>query len=1169
MTGSVRLESDQLSIGETDDEVLVAVVRTGDLSGAVTIQYGVTNDTAVRGQDYQGSGGFVTLQPGQDRVLIPITILDDAASEQTEDFVVSIINISSGFLEAPRTARVSILDDENPVDDPVDPPLVSDYVVNQIPVLTGLSQPIDFEFAPQDRDLVYVAEKQGLIEVYNTQTGNQVSTFLDIRNQVNNTGDRGLLDIALHPDFPNTPFLYAFYVVDPADTAGQTGNAGRDGAGNRFAWVVRYEADAATDFTTLKAGSETILVGGAGQTLADISGNGAVNSTSNLTIPASDVDPATGAYVNDYIKLDSLSHAGGALAFGPDGALYISTGDGTSFNAVDPRTVSVQDVNALAGKILRVDPITGRGLADNPFFEPGMSLDDNAAKVFQLGLRNPFSMGFDANGRLMITDTGWNSYEELNVGGPGANFGWPFYEGGDFGELTTPNGYRNLPEAAGFYAAVERGDIEITAPFRGFSHRSADPGFQFQAITGGNVAYDGGRYPEEFDNAYFFSDFSQGEVFIVDPNDRRDVTFLYKVDGRAPGHFGQGPDGLVYYADLVSGSIGKLEIGVSELNAQFFTIGAVSSLSQINFNAAPAFETTVGKIEYADGSGGFWQGGPSDRFAAKFEGEFTAESAGNYTFYLSSDDGSVLFIDGQQVINNDGLHAFQQQTATVNLSAGAHDIEVRYFENTGNAGLDLDWAGPGFGREQMTFVSFIPESQGPDAVDDARTTPANTSFWFNVLDNDLDREGGGLVTRLLDGPDNAETFQFDTDGDVFYRPDAGFVGVERLVYEVVDDAGATDTATFTITVGQPGNRAPVARNDQRETGVGQSFWFNVLDNDTDADGDALFTTLLDGPDNGTFQFDLDGDVFYRPDPGFVGVDTLRYRAEDGKSPGDVATFTITVGNPGNTNPVARNDQRETAPGQSFWFNVLDNDTDADGDELFTFLIDGPDNGTIQFDLDGDVFYRPNAGFVGVETLRYRAEDASGGSDTATFTITVGDPDNADPVARNDARSTDAGQSFWFNVLDNDTDADGDELFTFLIDGPDNGTFQFDLDGDVFYRPDAGFSGVDTLRYRVEDGNGGSDTAVFQITVGTAAAQSLVSDDALVSVQLPAAPSDGSSDGSSDGPVLTNASMGRVVLDDFGAPAPSVVLQDVDDGPLPHLLPPTTWELTPLSDDWFL
>ncbi|MEL6748459.1 MAG: PQQ-dependent sugar dehydrogenase, partial [Pseudomonadota bacterium] len=419
---------------------------TGDLSGEVTVEFGITPDGATPGVDFDAPAlGTVTFAAGEDRVTVPVAVLDDDLGEPSESFVVSLINVDSGFLQAPRTARVTILDDENPVTDPATPPLTSPYDVSELPVVTGLTQPIAFEFSPTNANRIYVAEKAGVIKAIDLDNNNAVTTVLDIRAEVNNRQDRGLLDIAIDPNFPDQPFIYASYVVDPPQSQGQGGNAGPDGGGNRFMHIVRYELDETG--TGIVPGSETILAGGAGQNLSDISGGGAVDSTSNRTQAESGVDPQTGAYIDDYIAVDSRSHAGGALAFGPDGALYISVGDGTSFNFADPRSARVQDINSLSGKVLRIDPETGLGLPDNPFVEDGMDLSSNAARVYQLGLRNPFSMGFDGDGQLFITDTGWFTFEEVNAGPAGANFGWPWFEGGDSGvDLRTPN-YRNLPEA--------------------------------------------------------------------------------------------------------------------------------------------------------------------------------------------------------------------------------------------------------------------------------------------------------------------------------------------------------------------------------------------------------------------------------------------------------------------------------------------------------------------------------------------------------------------------------------------------------------------------------------------------------------------------------------------------------------------------------------------------
>ena len=149
---------------------------------------------------------------------------------------------------------VNILDDENPVVDPPNPPLRSNYSVTQQPVVTGLNQPIRFEFAPQDPSLLYIAEKGGVIKVFDLDTHSFLPNLIDLSAKVNDAQDRGLLDIALDPNFTQHPYIYAFYVVDPPDTAGRTGNAGPDGGGNRFAYVSRFTVDTSTGSPTDRAG---------------------------------------------------------------------------------------------------------------------------------------------------------------------------------------------------------------------------------------------------------------------------------------------------------------------------------------------------------------------------------------------------------------------------------------------------------------------------------------------------------------------------------------------------------------------------------------------------------------------------------------------------------------------------------------------------------------------------------------------------------------------------------------------------------------------------------------------------------------------------------------------------------------------------------------------------
>ncbi len=566
MSGNIFLSSTEVSVAETAGYAVVPISRTGDLSLPVTLTIGLTADTATAGADYTGGFSTLTMAAGAGSAVVQVPIINDNLAEATEVFTLSIVNINGGTLLAPRTTRVSILDDENPAPQIAEPPLVSNYLVTEQAVFTGLKQPIRMAFSPIAPNLAYVAEKNGVLKVVDVTTGAQLSTFLDINGKVNQFGDRGMLDVAFHPDFKSNHFVYVVYTVDPpgVENFAAGANASYDGSGNRYSYVSRFTADAATNYTTAVAGSEVILLGGAGKTLASISGGGQLNYNDpvhvNLTASERLVAPGDlviGGFRQDYLKVDSTTHVGGGLAFGPDGMLYVSTGDGTSFDITDPRTFDIQDVNSLSGKILRVDPLTGDGLVDNPFVAPGMNLDTNAAKVWALGLRNPYSLTFDPAGRTITSETGWFSWEEINAGGRGTNYGWPYYEGGDAGvRLPTP-GYRDDPRSIAFYAS---GTVNQPA-LHAFSHATADPGFQVQAIVGSDVVYSGNRYPGLFTNDYFFTDFPQGEVYTMDVNDPRQVTYLYTTPtGFGPTGMVQNANGYVYFVDVIRGEIGRLLI---------------------------------------------------------------------------------------------------------------------------------------------------------------------------------------------------------------------------------------------------------------------------------------------------------------------------------------------------------------------------------------------------------------------------------------------------------------------------------------------------------------------------------------------------------------------------------------------------------------------------------
>ncbi len=428
---------------------------------------------------------------------------------------------------------------------PATPPPVTpgDNLQTQV-LFTGLSQPTSIDFSPDGSNL-FIAEQRGIIRVARNGVL-QASPFLDFRDWVNGTRDRGLLDIAVHPDFFNQPYVYLSYTYDPPQVNSQASGtlAGPDGNGNRAGRVTRVTANAATNYTTIVPNSEVVLVGN-NSTWTNF--NGFVNSTVNFSEPPAGILPG-GGNLQDFIATDSESHTVGSVEFGPGGMLYISIGDGTSYNQVDPRTARVQDVDNLSGKILRVDPLTGRGLSGNPFWSGNP--DQNRSKVWQYGLRNPFRIAHHpVTGALYVGDVGWTQWEELNASPAGANFGWPWYEGGNGTSLRT-GGYQNLAAAQAFYASGQ----PVTPAVYALNHAASG----INAIIMGDV-YSGNVFPAQYRDNVFFNDLGQGIVRNIRFNTNGTIASVntFATGHQYVVHMAQGPDGNLYYVDIDDGRVGR------------------------------------------------------------------------------------------------------------------------------------------------------------------------------------------------------------------------------------------------------------------------------------------------------------------------------------------------------------------------------------------------------------------------------------------------------------------------------------------------------------------------------------------------------------------------------------------------------------------------------------
>jgi Ca2+-binding RTX toxin-like protein len=751
MVDSVFFRETEKSVIEGDFTLMVEVTRTGSLEGDITLVYGVDPATATLGEDYDApASGSIIIPDGVATAYIPIQILDDAIAEDTESLTVSLVVANGGVVSAPRTHLIKILDDENPAPPPEpEPSPVSPYNVARTVLVDGLNQPVQFAFSPFDPNLVYVAEKAGVVRVANLQTG-AIETVLDLQDVVNGPPslNRGLYDITLHPDFENNPYIYVYYAVDPPDTAGETGNAAPDGGGNRFSYVERYTADAANDYRSVVPGSGVILVGAAGQSLDDISGGGyeSFNDAAYVHSPASDRIHGPGDRVingikQNFLKGDGTVHSGGKLLFGPDGMLYVSTGDAVAANLADPRAADVQSLDSLSGKILRIDPITGQGLADNPFASQAEDLDTNRAKIFQYGFRNPFSIGFDEEGKLFIGDVGWFSYEEINTGGPGSNFGWPWYEGGDGGVLMRTPRHSTAAGAAEFYALVDSGAIQVTAPYRAFSHDSADPGFQIQAILGIGMIGENTVYPEQLTGQFLFADYVGGDVYAISTTDSSDLDYVFNwSEALGPVFFHQGPDGYIYFDDIAKGEIGLLFI----------------TLATGNIIGTPGDDTLSGTDidNVFDGLGGddlMLGFGGNDLFVAKpGDGNDTVDGGDGidtYSLFEQADTVVISLLDGTAIgalIGTDELISIE------NVVAGSGHDSVE-----GNA-ADNQLSG-GEGNDSLSGLGGDDELIGGDG-NDVLTGGAGNDTLLGGVGDDVFIAGVNDGNDSIDGSFGADTY---------------------------------------------------------------------------------------------------------------------------------------------------------------------------------------------------------------------------------------------------------------------------------------------------------------------------------------------------------------------------------------------------------------------------
>ncbi|MEP5620022.1 MAG: Ig-like domain-containing protein, partial [Gilvibacter sp.] len=444
-------------------------------------------------------------------------------------------------------------------------------------------------------------------------------------------------------------------------------------------------------------------------------------------------------------------------------------------------------------------------------------------------------------------------------------------------------------------------------------------------------------------------------------------------------------------------------------------------------------------------------------------------------------DGDPIVVTGNTTPSNGSVVVNPDGTYTYTPNPGFEGVDT--FEYT-----ICDNGTPPLCDTALVIITVIPNHQNITvANDDAYNGRPNEVISGNVLDNDNDPEGDDQAVDLtvtpVSGPTNG-TLVINLDGSFDYTPGTDFEGTDQFVYSVCDNGSpvACDQATVYITINDAGN-VILAIDDINDTFIDTPVSGDVSTNDDNNDGPAGTEThtLVSGPTvpGALLTLNPDGTYTYTPAPGYVGEDTFEYQVCDGGSPTacDTATVTIEViDNPiiENDPPVANNDTNVTEVGVPVDGNVIVNDYDMDGDPIIVTGNTTPDNGTVVVNPDGTYTYTPNPGFEGEDTFEYTICDngAPALCDTATVYIQV-IPNNGNvTVANDDSYSGEVDAVITGNVLDNDSDPEGDDQAVDVtvtpISGPSNGTLIINPDGSFTYTPNAGYIGTDQFVYSVCD-----------------------------------------------------------------------------------------------------
>jgi glucose/arabinose dehydrogenase len=651
--------------------------------------------------------------------------------------------------------------------------------------INGLSNPTAMAIHPDGR--IFVCEQTGALRVI--KNGALLPTpFTTVT--VNSSGERGLLGITFDPNYVSNRFIYVYYTATTPTIH------------NR---VSRFTADIANE-DIAQVGSEVALL--------------------------------------DLETLGATNHDGGAIHFGPDGKLYIAVGE----NAVP---ANAQSLSNRLGKMLRINS-DGTIPADNPTSFPNIvgSPTGNNRAIWAVGLRNPFTFSFQpGTGRMHINDVGQNTWEEVDLGIAGANYGWPTCEG-------------------------TCGTAGMTNPI--YQYSSADA--VNCAITGG-AFYNPttATFPAQYIGKYFFADFCGGWLKTLDPLSPPAIGTApdFATGINAPVDIQVANDGSLYYLARGSNSVFRIQylggqtlsvndVSISEGNsgtstATFTVLLSPASSQTVTVQYATADNTALSGSDYvaSNGTVTFLPGQTSQPVNVTINGDTSVEPNETFNVNLSLPTNATIG-DGLGVgtiVNDDSAPPPTISINDVTVTEGNSGTTTATFtislSSTSSQTVSVNYANAG---NTATSGSDFVATSGT-----ANIAPGSLSTTVNVtVNSDTTFEPNETFFVNLSAPTNATIADGQGVGTINNDDSEPTISINDVTV-TEGNSGSTAVATFTVSLSNPSF-----------TGVGVNY--TTANGSATAGSDYVTTsgtaTFTAGQLTQTINVTINGDTTFEPNETF-------------------------------------------------------------------------------------------------------------------------------------------------------------------------------------------------------------------------------------------------------------------------------------------------------------